>query len=110
MRRLRQSIRVAWKKSTVSNDSGNYIINGLAPGKYTLRAINAGFAMYENIEVEVVAGKAQQLDITLKVAIEEQKVTIAADSREVSVEPDNNAGAVVLKAKTLKRSRTIQTT
>ena len=37
------------EKSTVTNDAGNYTISGLAPGKYTLRAINAGFAMYENI-------------------------------------------------------------
>ncbi|HEX6046382.1 MAG TPA: TonB-dependent receptor [Pyrinomonadaceae bacterium] len=85
------------EKSTVTNDSGSYTISGLAPGKYTLRAINAGFGMYENAEVEVAAGKVQQLDVTLKVAIEEQKVTVAADSRELSVEPDNNAGAVVLK-------------
>ena len=85
------------EKSTVTNDGGSYTISGLAPGKYTLRAINAGFAMYENAEVEVVAGRPQQLDVTLKVAIEEQKVTIAADSRELSVEPENNAGAVVLK-------------
>src|SRR4029079_9925583 len=48
-------------------------------------------------EVEIVAGKPLQFDITLKVAIEEQKVTVAADSREVSTEPENNAGAVVLK-------------
>ena len=38
-----------------------------------------------------------QLDITLKVAIEEQKVTVAADNNSVSTEPENNAGAVVLK-------------
>ncbi len=85
------------EKSTVTNDSGAYTINGLAPGKYTVRAVNAGFAMYENAEVEILAGKAQQLDVTLKVAIEEQKVVIAADNRELSVEPENNAGAVVLK-------------
>lgn len=85
------------EKTAVTNDGGSYTINGLAPGKYTLRAINAGFAMYENAEVEIVAGKVQQLDLTLKVAIEEQKVTVAADSRELSVEPENNAGAVVLK-------------
>ena len=90
------------EKTAVTNDSGSYTINGLAPGKYTLRAINAGFAMFENTEVEVVAGRPQQLDITLKVAIEEQKVTIAADSREVSVEPENNASAVVLKGEDIE--------
>lgn len=85
------------EKSAITNDAGSYTINGLAPGKYTIRVVNAGFAMYENAEFDVVAGKVNQLDVTLKVAIEEQKVTIAADSRELSVEPENNAGAVVLR-------------
>ena len=66
-----------------------------ASRRYTAR-INAGFAMSETPDV-VVSGKAQQFDITLKVAIEEQKVTIASDNRELSTEPENNAGAVVLK-------------
>jgi hypothetical protein len=85
------------EKSVVTNDGGSYSINGLAPGKYTVRVINSGFAMSETPDVEVASGKAQQFDITLKVAIEEQKVTIAADNRELSTEPENNAGAVVLK-------------
>src|SRR5215211_7848858 len=70
------------EKSAVSNDGGNYTINGLAPGKYTLRVVNAGFAMFESTEIEVVSGKAQQLDVTLKVAIEEQRETMATDNRE----------------------------
>src|SRR5688572_16468727 len=85
------------EKSAVTNDGGVYTISGLAPGKYTLRVVNAGFAMFEQAEVEVVSGKVQQLDVTLKVAIEEQRVTVAADNRELSTEPENNAGAVVLK-------------
>src|SRR5689334_369845 len=85
------------EKTVVTNNSGVYTINGLAPGKYTLRVVNSGFALYENAEVEIATGKAQQLDVILKVAIEEQKVTVAADSREVSTEPENNAGAIVLK-------------
>ncbi|HEU4933065.1 MAG TPA: TonB-dependent receptor [Pyrinomonadaceae bacterium] len=85
------------EKSVVTNDAGAYTINGLAPGKYTVRAINAGFAMTETPDVEITAGKAAQFDITLKVAIEEQKVTVSSDARELSTEPENNAGAVVLK-------------
>src|SRR5215204_1936224 len=90
------------EKSVVTNDGGSYTINGLAPDKYTVRAINAGFAMFETADVEVVAGKAHQLDVTLKVALEEQKVTIATDNRELSTEPENNAGAVVLKGDELE--------
>src|ERR1043166_8967521 len=89
------------EKTVVTNNNGVYTINGLAPGKYTLRVVNSGFAIYENAEVEVTSGKAQQLDVILKVAIEEQKVTVAADNRELSTEPENNAGAVVLKGEDL---------
>ena len=85
------------EKSVVTNDSGTYVVNGLAPGKYTVRAVNAGFAMTETPDVEVVSGKPVQHDITLKVAIEEQKVTVNTDNRELSTEPENNAGAIVLK-------------
>ena len=85
------------EKSVVTNNAGSYTINGLAPGKYTVRAVNSGFAMSETPDVEITTGKPVQFDITLKVAIEEQKVTVAADSRELSTEPENNAGAVVLK-------------
>ena len=90
------------EKSVVTNDNGAYTITGLAPGKYTVRVINAGFAMFENAEVEVVAGKPQVVDVTLKVAIEEQRVTVATDSRELSTDPENNANAVVLKAEDLE--------
>ena len=90
------------EKTVVTNDGGSYTINGLAPGKYTIRAINAGFALSETPDVEVVAGKANQFDITLKVAIEEQKVTIATDNRELSTEPENNAGAVVLRGEDIE--------
>src|SRR6185436_21129843 len=30
------------EKSVVTNDAGNYVVNGLAPGKYTVRTTNAG--------------------------------------------------------------------
>src|SRR3569832_1869797 len=60
------------EKSVVTNDAGTYTVNGLAPGKYTVRATNTGFAPSETPEVEVVAGKPLQFAITLKVAIEEQ--------------------------------------
>jgi hypothetical protein len=85
------------EKSVVTNGSGSYTINGLAPGKYTVRAATTGFGIYENTEVNVVAGQSEPFNITLKVAIEEQKVTVASDSPSLSTEPENNAGAVVLK-------------
>jgi hypothetical protein len=89
------------EKTVVTNDGGSYTINGLAPGRYTVRAAAAGFGIYENMEVDVVSAKVQQLDITLKVTIEEQKVTVAADNNSLSTEAENNAGAIVLKGSDL---------
>jgi hypothetical protein len=85
------------EKTVQTNDGGSYTINGLAPGRYTLRAVNPGFGIYENAEVDVVAAKPIEINVTLKVAIEEQKVVIAADANNLNTEPENNAGAVVLK-------------
>src|SRR5437764_14383124 len=39
------------EKSVVTNNTGTYTITGLAPGKYTLRVVNTGFAILENHEV-----------------------------------------------------------
>src|SRR6266404_2091462 len=85
------------KKTATTNGEGNFAISGLAPGKYTIKVTATGFAGYENPNVEVIAGKSQPLNITLKVTIEQQKVTVAADGAGVNTEPENNVGAIVLK-------------
>jgi Carboxypeptidase regulatory-like domain/TonB dependent receptor len=86
------------QKTATTNDQGMYSFNGLVPGRYTVRASTPGFAPYENTEVDVVAGRGgQPLNITLSVTIEEQKVTVESDSRALSTDAENNAGAIVLK-------------
>src|SRR5229473_35423 len=67
------------EKTVTTNGEGNFVLNGLAPGKYTIRVTATGFAKYENADVEALAGRSGQLNVTLKVTIEQQKVTVAAD-------------------------------
>src|SRR5688500_7735546 len=43
------------EKSSVTNDSGNYTRTGLAPDKYTLRALHAVFAMHTTTAAEASA-------------------------------------------------------
>ncbi len=88
-------------KTATTTDAGSFSISGLAPGKYTLQITAVGFATYENTEVELAAGRTEQVDVTLKVTIEQQKVTVAADTG-VSVEPDNNVGALVMRGTDLE--------
>jgi hypothetical protein len=83
-------------KTTTTDAEGNYAFPSLPPGRYTVTATSAGFATYENQEVEVTAGGNVPLNITLSVAIEEAEVTVEAES-PISTEPENNAGALVLR-------------
>ncbi|MBV9211035.1 MAG: carboxypeptidase regulatory-like domain-containing protein, partial [Acidobacteria bacterium] len=88
------------EKSVITDSDGNYVVSGLAPGKYIVRAVAPGFALFENTEVEVTAGGREQLKITLSVSLEKQEVSVASEA-PVSTDPENNAGALVLRGSDL---------
>jgi hypothetical protein len=88
------------EKSAVTDAEGRYVFSALAPGRYTIRINQPGFAAYENLGVEVQAGRTDPLDITLTVAIEQEEVTVTAEA-PVGTEPESNAGAVVLRGSDL---------
>ena len=88
------------EKTTTTNGEGAYVFNGLAPGKYLVRASAKGFAVSDETEVDLTAGQRGTLDLTLKVTIEEQKVTIAAET-PLSTESTNNANQTLITGKDL---------
>jgi hypothetical protein len=88
------------EKTATSNGEGAYVFNGLAPGKYSVRATSPGFANSEGTEVDLTSGGRESLDLTLKVTIEEQKVTIAAET-PLSTESTANANQTVISGKDL---------
>src|SRR5437773_2254459 len=59
------------EKTATTNGDGVYAVNGLAPGKYAVRVKAKGFGDYEQADVELTAGRAQQLNVILKVTIEQ---------------------------------------
>jgi hypothetical protein len=87
-------------KSAQSNGEGSYVVSDLPPGRYTVRASATGFAVYEKTAIEIAAGSRVGLDIRLNVTIPEQKVTVP-ERAPVNTEPDNNAGAIVLRGRDL---------
>lgn len=89
------------EKSTVTNDEGNYVVSGLTPGAYTVRVVANGFAIFEAADVEITAARRDPLDVKLSVTIEEQKVTISGDQRNISTDSESNANAIVLRGKDL---------
>ena len=88
------------QKQSISNGRGEFAISGLAPGVYTVKAIAAKFALYENAEVAVVSGERNELTVLLTVAGVEETVDVS-NATGVSNDADNNADATVIKGKDL---------
>lgn len=84
------------EKTVTSNQQGSFSVNGLAPGKYTVKVIAPNFALYENTEVEVTSGDRAELIVPLTVEAVDEQVEVGANEG-VSTDPQNNAGATILK-------------
>ena len=87
-------------KTAVTNGEGAYTVSGLAPGTYSVKVEAPGFAVSEDSTVDIAAGQRKALDLTLKVTIEEQKVTIAA-VEPLSTDSTNNANQTLITGKDL---------
>lgn len=90
------------EKTAVTNSQGEFTVTGLAPGKYTIRAIAPTFSLYENTEVEVKGGQKQELTIALTVQAIEETVEVGAPEA-VNTDPNNNADSTVLKGVDLEQ-------
>jgi hypothetical protein len=88
--------------SGVARTDGSYEIQGLAPGKYAVRAQAKGFAIFEQQSVEIVAGQGKKLDIALQIAEEREQVTVSDQTTKVSVAPQESASALVIKGEDLQ--------
>jgi hypothetical protein len=87
-------------KTVVTDSDGGFTMAGLAPGRYTVRAVATGFALYENADVDVKAGRNELPPITLGVSLEKEEVTVASEG---PINIDNtNPGAIVLKGKDIE--------
>jgi hypothetical protein len=86
----------AVNKLVMTSDSGVYLINGLVPGKYTVKASFPGMES-QPMTADISDGIAT-LEITLRLLLEKQEVTVQdSASPQVSTDPSSNAAAVVLK-------------
>ena len=88
-------------KSTLTQSDGSYQFSALAPGEYTVRVSYPGFARFE--KAVTIAEGTTELPIQMTVTLEKQEVTVKGEpGPSVSVEPDNNASALVIKGTDLE--------
>ena len=87
-------------KVATTDSTGNYIIVGLPGGQYTVRVAAPGFTLFEKTNLDLTTGRGSTLDVPLTVAVEKQEVTVA-DTQSIQVDPEKNAGAIILKGEDL---------
>jgi Carboxypeptidase regulatory-like domain len=87
---------------TASDHNGNYQIENLAPGSYTVVANAKGFAIFAHSDVAVSLGQATEYNIALDISVEEEKVNVEDLGPQLDVNPANNASAIVLSGKDLE--------
>jgi hypothetical protein len=86
------------QKKTTTTGEGAYTFAGLAPGNYKIQAVANGFNPSEEAAVEIKSGR-QSLDITLKVAVIVDNVTVR--ETPISTEASNNANQTLIAGKDL---------
>ncbi|MFZ0662666.1 MAG: carboxypeptidase regulatory-like domain-containing protein [Acidobacteriaceae bacterium] len=87
--------------TATSDATGSYQDSSLAPGMYIVIATSQGFAPSESKAVTLAAGQNKIFNISLKIAVEKQKVVVNEENPTVSVSPTENANSLVLKGKDL---------
>ena len=89
------------QKQVVTNSRGEYSVTGLAPGTYSVKAIAPKFALFQNDTVVVTAGQRNELIISMTVEGVKENVDVMNEGG-VSTDPENSAGATVIKGKDLE--------
>ncbi len=83
-------------KVAQTDNAGNYTVNALPAGQYMMRVMAPGFTLFEKPGLDLAAGRATTLDVPLSVQVEKQEITVA-DTQQIAIDPDKNAGALILK-------------
>ena len=89
------------QKTAETQADGSYQFQGVTPGQYTVRAALPGFSTFS--KAVTVSGAANILiPIPMAVVAEKQEITVKEESGpSVSVQPDDNATALVLRGEDL---------
>jgi hypothetical protein len=83
--------------TTTADASGQYAVNGLAPGSYIVQSDVEGFAPFASQAIQLGAGQIKRVDISMAMVVEQQSIVVTDESPQVNVEAGGNANSIVLK-------------
>jgi hypothetical protein len=90
------------KLAVQTDDQGKYAFRNLGPGAYTLTIRLKGFNDFVKAGIVITRGQPQVVNAQLSVAIEKQQITVTDETTKVTVNPEENASALVIKGKDLE--------
>lgn len=85
---------------TESGGDGTFSFKGVAPGSYNLNVDAAGFSPFSKTDVLVHPGQVSNLKIPLIITVQ-QNIAVSDQHTGVSVDPNENASATVIKGAAL---------
>ena len=87
--------------SVQSGNDGVFAFKAVPPGSYTLDARAIGFATFSKTGIVIAPGQARQLNVSLAIAVQQQDITVTDQNSGVSINPDENSSALVVKGSDL---------
>ena len=87
------SVDSAAEREATSEDRGEFRLDDLAPGTYTVTVSAAGFASAQ-AEVSVKVSSVQEVTVTLKPAAAEEKINVLGQSSSITTQPIDLASVV----------------
>jgi hypothetical protein len=90
------------KSTATTNNQGIYEFKNLPPGSYTVDVDAKGFTTDHEVDVAVDAAKVQPFDIVLSIQVQQEQVSVQAQTGGVQVNPEENSSAIVIKGKDLE--------
>ncbi len=89
-------------RETTTDAQGNYVLQGIAAGTYTVVAEASGFAVFRQNGIQVAADHKATLDITLALASASTQINVQAQAVQVAVSPEENASSVSISGADLQ--------
>jgi hypothetical protein len=87
--------------SVQSGKDGVYLFKAVPPGSYVVTVQVSGFATFTKAGIVIAPGQARQLNVPLAIAVQQQDITVTDQNSGVSVNPDENSSALVVKGSDL---------
>ena len=83
--------------SVVSDATGSFLVRGLKPGEYSIRATFDGFIPFQS-RITLAAGQPKRMNIVMAIEVAEQKVVVSDEAAEVNLDAGGNTSVVMLKS------------